>query len=276
MGKLNPLRFSTKYQDGETDLLYYGKRYLNTSTGRWLSRDPIEEQGGDNVYVFSLNCAISHCDILGEQAASLWTENCCAVNRPETTDARFCCCEDKKVAEGRKILEERWLAAVNYLNPKGPIPNPKGVGGISCVASANGILAFMRPIPPCWKCFIQRRWWNYNPLAGDENSILCQSATRYTYGYGRGQGWRSEVVFDWWYPLYVNYHKKPKPSMPYKPMSPGRYNWSFPWAMPDLNGEWTESNPADYNTCLGGPDRRIRPMDYTHLDPLLPPYPTTE
>jgi RHS repeat-associated protein len=38
MAKANPFRFSTKYQDDETDLVYYGRRYLNTSTGRWLSR----------------------------------------------------------------------------------------------------------------------------------------------------------------------------------------------------------------------------------------------
>ena len=38
MAKANPFRFSTKYQDDETDLLYYGRRYLNTSTGRWLTR----------------------------------------------------------------------------------------------------------------------------------------------------------------------------------------------------------------------------------------------
>ncbi|HCL92873.1 MAG TPA: RHS repeat-associated core domain-containing protein [Verrucomicrobiota bacterium] len=41
MAKANLFRFSTKYQDGETDLLYYGYRYYNASTGRWLSRDPI-------------------------------------------------------------------------------------------------------------------------------------------------------------------------------------------------------------------------------------------
>jgi RHS repeat-associated protein len=50
MAKANPFRFSTKYQDDETDLLYYGCRYLNTSTGNWLSRDPISEQGGPNLY----------------------------------------------------------------------------------------------------------------------------------------------------------------------------------------------------------------------------------
>jgi RHS repeat-associated protein len=47
MAKLNPFRFSTKYQDDETDLVYYGYRYYNPSTGRWLSRDPITELGFD-------------------------------------------------------------------------------------------------------------------------------------------------------------------------------------------------------------------------------------
>lgn len=41
MAKLNPFRFSTKYTDDEDDLVYYGYRYYNPSTGRWLSRDPL-------------------------------------------------------------------------------------------------------------------------------------------------------------------------------------------------------------------------------------------
>ena len=48
MAKANPFRFSTKYQDDETDLLYYGYRYYKPSTGRWVSRDPIEEEGFNN------------------------------------------------------------------------------------------------------------------------------------------------------------------------------------------------------------------------------------
>jgi RHS repeat-associated protein len=42
--RANPFRFSTKYQDDETDLTYYGYRCYNASTGRWLSRDPILSQ----------------------------------------------------------------------------------------------------------------------------------------------------------------------------------------------------------------------------------------
>lgn len=45
MAKANPFRFSTKYQDDETDLNYYGYRYYTASTGRWLSRDPLFELG---------------------------------------------------------------------------------------------------------------------------------------------------------------------------------------------------------------------------------------
>ncbi|MEI6394028.1 MAG: RHS repeat-associated core domain-containing protein [Verrucomicrobiota bacterium] len=43
IAKANPFRFSTKYQDDETDLLYYGYRY--EKDGRWLSRDPLTEPG---------------------------------------------------------------------------------------------------------------------------------------------------------------------------------------------------------------------------------------
>jgi RHS repeat-associated protein len=45
MAKVNPFRFSTKYQDDESDLLYYGYRYYNGNSGRWLSRDPLMELG---------------------------------------------------------------------------------------------------------------------------------------------------------------------------------------------------------------------------------------
>jgi RHS repeat-associated protein len=62
MAKLNPFRFSTKYQDDETDLVYYGRRYLNTSTGRWLNRDPIGEEGGINLYSFVDNNPFSYID----------------------------------------------------------------------------------------------------------------------------------------------------------------------------------------------------------------------
>lgn len=65
MAKANPLRFSTKYQDDETDLLYYGYRYYSASTGRWLSRDPIGETAARNLYAFVNNAPPRSFDING-------------------------------------------------------------------------------------------------------------------------------------------------------------------------------------------------------------------
>jgi RHS repeat-associated protein len=62
----NPFRFSTKYQDDETELYYYGYRYYSPELGRWVNRDPIEERGGGNVYGFVRNGPQSNIDFLGQ------------------------------------------------------------------------------------------------------------------------------------------------------------------------------------------------------------------
>ena len=65
MAKANPFRFSTKYQDDETELLYYGYRYYAPSTGRWLSKDPKGEIGGISLYAFVINNPMLRVDRLG-------------------------------------------------------------------------------------------------------------------------------------------------------------------------------------------------------------------
>jgi RHS repeat-associated protein len=44
---------------------YYGYRQLNPLTGRWVSRDPIEEAGGVNLYGFLWNNSVKFVDYLG-------------------------------------------------------------------------------------------------------------------------------------------------------------------------------------------------------------------
>ncbi len=58
-------RFSTKYYDSETGLYYYGMRFYDPVLHRWLNRDPIEEQGGFNLYGFCENDPIMLTDYLG-------------------------------------------------------------------------------------------------------------------------------------------------------------------------------------------------------------------
>ncbi|MES2995703.1 MAG: RHS repeat-associated core domain-containing protein [Verrucomicrobiota bacterium] len=64
----NNYRFSTKPVDEEiaaSPLHYYGYRYYIAPLGRWLNRDPIEEQGGINLYGFVRNDGIGKWDNLG-------------------------------------------------------------------------------------------------------------------------------------------------------------------------------------------------------------------
>jgi len=52
------MRFSTKYSDDETGLYYFGRRFYSPRIARWLTRDPIEEAGGLNLYAYCRNDAI--------------------------------------------------------------------------------------------------------------------------------------------------------------------------------------------------------------------------
>ncbi len=65
-----PFTFSTKYEDAESGLLYYGYRYYAPEIGRWLSRDPIEEEGGINLYGMVDNDPVNHWDVLGLKTLS--------------------------------------------------------------------------------------------------------------------------------------------------------------------------------------------------------------
>ena len=76
MADVFPFRFSTKYYDAETGLYYYGYRYYSPELGRWLTRDPIGENGGDNLYAFCGNNGVNAFDALGEvpTAQALWEQ----------------------------------------------------------------------------------------------------------------------------------------------------------------------------------------------------------
>jgi RHS repeat-associated protein len=68
----NNIRFSTKEYDSSTGLYYYGYRYYDPTTGRWPSRDPIEERGGLNLYGFVNNDGVDQWDYLGLEIRPQW------------------------------------------------------------------------------------------------------------------------------------------------------------------------------------------------------------
>lgn len=57
-----PFRFSTKLHDESTGLSYYGYRHYAPAIGRWMSRDPMEEAGGLNLYQFANNNSLTYAD----------------------------------------------------------------------------------------------------------------------------------------------------------------------------------------------------------------------
>jgi len=61
----NPFRFSTKRTDNTTDLVLYEYGIYQANTGSWLSKDPIEQLGGPNLYGFVNNNPILFLDRLG-------------------------------------------------------------------------------------------------------------------------------------------------------------------------------------------------------------------
>jgi RHS repeat-associated protein len=95
MAKLNPLRFSTKFTDDETGLLYYGARYYNPSTGRWLSKDPTRGHSSANLYAIVFNHPTGSVDALGLEEFMLglatYTEslNCAFDDQDELAEADY-------------------------------------------------------------------------------------------------------------------------------------------------------------------------------------------
>ncbi len=62
----NKFRFSSEYADDETGLIYYNYRHYNPADGRWISRDPVGEDGGVNLFGFVENSPSLRNDYLGK------------------------------------------------------------------------------------------------------------------------------------------------------------------------------------------------------------------
>jgi len=60
-----PFRFAGAYLDEETRTYYFGYRHYDPRTKQWLSRDPIGEAGGLNLFAYCNNDPINHYDVLG-------------------------------------------------------------------------------------------------------------------------------------------------------------------------------------------------------------------
>lgn len=94
-----PFRYSCEYHDDDLGLIYYNYRHYNPQAGRWISRDPIGEEGGWNLYGF-LGNKINYIDILGQ-----WP------------------CEDECKPPGKCLYNDFKISYVNELNNNALTPD---------------------------------------------------------------------------------------------------------------------------------------------------------
>ena len=81
VAKANPIRWSTQFADDVTGRKKYLYRDL-TDSGRWLSRDPMEERGGHNLYGFVQNDPGFWFDALGLAPEGIFMITAVNVNVP--------------------------------------------------------------------------------------------------------------------------------------------------------------------------------------------------
>ncbi|HOW97389.1 MAG TPA: RHS repeat-associated core domain-containing protein [Kiritimatiellia bacterium] len=105
-------RFSSKEWDDPVGLYCYTYRFYSPALGRWLSRDPVGEHGGINVFTFTMNSPHSKLDpfglcetcgtgpgtgyrCCGGLPYSIINEGCC--DDKDRYGKEYECCENKKV-----------------------------------------------------------------------------------------------------------------------------------------------------------------------------------
>ncbi len=93
--------FHGQFLDAETGYYDYGYRYYSPQIGRWLSRDPVEESGGVNLYVFAENFPINGVDFRG----LLTLENVKKSDGTESCDAETAKIAEEAITEAQKTVQ---------------------------------------------------------------------------------------------------------------------------------------------------------------------------
>jgi RHS repeat-associated protein len=150
-------RFSTKPLDAATGFYYYLYRYYDPVTGRWPSRDPIWENGGENLYGFVWNRPIAYIDVLGNfgrPGSPGWRPGPPNLGPQDPSDAA--------VDAGRR---HRRKTNKNDLEYCGLVCKHVNNGNIK-VTSTSGKVNSCKPYDaPCPNCYVEVRAWHTHPRA---------------------------------------------------------------------------------------------------------------
>jgi RHS repeat-associated protein len=131
----NVYRFSSKEFHANSGLIYYLYRFYDPNLQRWLSRDPIGEAGGINLYRFCHNAGLTYVDPFGlADPAGAWTYRGSTITFSNGDTWVY-----------NPPVYSRGMTAGNY-----PPAVPVTPGGVVCLGSSNGIpiFALAPPLPP--------------------------------------------------------------------------------------------------------------------------------
>jgi len=118
--------FQGQFLDAESGLMNYGYRYYLPYLGRWLSRDPIGEQGGINLYAYAGNDPVNLVDHLGllfewvpvvgtvEQAIKTWMNKYPGMT---AQDYKAAANEANRLLCEKKIYDMMFWYMVDYATP---------------------------------------------------------------------------------------------------------------------------------------------------------------
>jgi len=168
-------RFSTKLQDSVSGLYYYSYRWYDPITGRWPSRDPIGERGGENLYKFTSNAPLSRIDLLGLEETRITKEvpkdkDCWwTIYIGHTLDVVRQAEQDKRSSGDRGCgvsCRGNW---VNANRPKSPFGGPD-----KTIPNTPGVERYLYPDPQ----HIPKGWPAFDPNRDGDIDIYSFSAIR--------------------------------------------------------------------------------------------------
>jgi RHS repeat-associated protein len=120
----NPFQYTGRELDSETGLYFYRARYYDPSTGRFLSEDPLQHDGGNNFYAYVLNDPLNLTDAFGKQSNSVDSALTQAIARGDSAeieeileDAKDVL-SDKAKQAGREAIKKLRTKAQDWIGQK--------------------------------------------------------------------------------------------------------------------------------------------------------------
>jgi RHS repeat-associated protein len=120
----NPFQYTGREFDSETGLYFYRARYYDPSTGRFLSEDPLQHDGGNNFYAYVLNDPLNLTDAFGKQSNSVDSALTQAIARGDSAeieevleDAKDVL-SDKAKQAGREAIKKLRTKAQDWIGQK--------------------------------------------------------------------------------------------------------------------------------------------------------------